>query len=204
MRALPYKTASALTRCDFLKKLLAAAAIRCVAVPEDWLEAAVDQAPQRFPLRDARFELRFAPDWTDGPLTDLTLTADTWSRGLFPQVQFGDSTLSTFAWTIWSRRVDARLTRRALQEWAVPGDYVSLWQEYERRRADFATTQAEYFKALDALDRTVYRVFGVTDTDAQHIRTRLARFPLNQFQPRRPWEIGLGHTAIQYDADRFA
>ncbi len=62
-------------------------------------------------------------------------------------------------------------------------------EELARKSRDGSLAAKEEFAAtLEAVDETVFDLFGLTPGERTHVRTRLASFPLNRMRLRYPWD----------------
>jgi len=176
--------------------------------PDEWLlsevEARIEQQ-QPYKLSDRALGLNLS-NWTSTEVSvkELTLNSDFIQAGSF-SFKVVDSDLAELVYKLLTLISDEETTisKQTIQKLLIPGDYVALMQEYRQRIANFQQVEYDFLAVLDQIDNAVYEMFGVSDEEKAHIEQRLSNFPLNQLQPRYPWDNVRGRPIKAYTEDRF-
>ncbi len=91
-----------------------------------------------------------------------------------------------------------------LQRLFIPDDYKNILEEYEMRNQAFASVREKFFRILEEINDAVFDLFRLDEAEREHIRKRLAEFPLSKLVPRYPWEVSEASRGVQsYQEDRF-
>ncbi len=176
--------------------------------PDEWLlsevEARIEQQ-QPYKLSDRALGLNFS-NWTPNEVTvhELTLNGNFIQADLF-SFELIDSDLAELVYKLLTLIGDENTTisKRTIQKLVIPRDYATLMQEYRQRIANFQQVESDFLAVLDKIDNAVYEMFGLRDEEKAHIEQRLSNFPLNQLQPRYPWDNVRSRPIKAYTEDRF-
>lgn len=175
--------------------------------PDEWLLSEVETRieTKRYKLSDRRLGLNFS-NWSDEevPVQELSLDGNSITAGLF-SLQLVDANLAELVYKLLVLNIDedSSIAKVTIQKLLVPPDYAELMEEYRQRLATFEKVEADFFAALDTIDRAVCEMFGLSEAETAHIETRLKSFPLNKLQPRYPWETVKPRPIKAYTEDRF-
>ena len=175
--------------------------------PDEWLLSEVETRIEtsRYKLSDRHLGLSFS-NWSpeDVLVEELTLGGNCIQAGLF-SLELIDADLAELVYKLLTLNADEETTisRAIIQKLLVPQDYAALMQGYRQRSSGFQQVESEFFAVLDRIDDRVYAMFGLTDDEKTHIENRLASFPLNQLQPRYPWQTVKPRSIKAYTSDRF-
>jgi hypothetical protein len=156
-------------------------------------------------LSDRRLGLNFS-NWSDEevPVEELSFDGNSITAGLF-SLELVDANLAELVYKLLALNLDegSSIAKVTIQKLLVPPDYAELMEEYRQRLATFEKVEAGFFAALDKIDEAVCEMFEFAETEKAHIETRLNSFPLNQLQPRYPWETVKSRPIKAYTEDRF-
>jgi hypothetical protein len=160
---------------------------------------------KRYKLSDRRLGLNFS-NWSDEevPVEELSFDGNSITAGLF-SLELVDANLAELVYKLLALNLDegSSIAKVTIQKLLVPPDYAELMEEYRQRLATFEKVEAGFFAALDKIDEAVCEMFEFAETEKAHIETRLNSFPLNQLQPRYPWETVKSRPIKAYTEDRF-
>ncbi|MFP4134879.1 MAG: class I SAM-dependent DNA methyltransferase [Halothece sp.] len=176
--------------------------------PDEWLlsevEARIEQQ-QPYKLSDRALGLNFS-NWTPNEVTigELTLNGNFIQAGVF-SLTLVDSDLAELVYKLLTLISDKEtiISKQTIQKLLIPRDYSALMQEYRQRITNFQQVQSDFLAILDKIDNAVYEMFGLNEEEKAHIEQRLSNFPLNQLQPRYPWDNVRVRPIKAYTADRF-
>lgn len=176
--------------------------------PDQWLLATVETriTQQRYKLSDRALGLNFS-QWTPEAVTPqhLTLNGNRIETDSF-YLEVADADLATLVYKLLTLNAEenSSISRKVIQKLLIPQNYPQLMAEYQQRSLHFQQVEADFFAVLDKIDHTVYEWFGLSDQEKTHIEQRLSSFPLNQLQPRYPWDNVKPKPIKAYTEDRFA
>ncbi len=176
--------------------------------PDAWLLSEVETRIQRnrYRLSDRILGLNFT-NWSpeDVPVEELTLDRNYIRAGVF-WLELRDADVAELVYKLITLNAEeeATISRAIIQKLLIPQDYATLMQDYRQRCASFQQVESDFFAVLNQIDRIVYGMFGLTEEEKIHIENRLASFPLNQLQPRYPWQTVKPRPIKAYTIDRFA
>ena len=174
--------------------------------PNEWLLSEVEKqiVRSRYRLSDRSLGLNFS-NWSqeDVLAEELILDNNYIRTGLF-SIELVNADLAELVYLLLTNSTDETISRATIQKLNVPQDYTTLMQNYRQRFADFQEVESDFFNALHQIDETVYTMFNITDEEKNHIKNRLASFPLNKLQPRYPWQTVRPRSIKAYTEDRFA
>lgn len=176
--------------------------------PDEWLLSEVETRIQssRYILRERHLGLNFT-HWTP---EDVEVEALSWDGNLLKagvfSFELGDADLGELVYKLLTLNADnnASISRGTIQKLLIPQDYTALMQEYRKRRLNFQEVEADFIATLAEIDETIYEMFGLTECLRATIEKRLSSFPLNQRQPRYPWQTVKPRPIKTYTEDRFA
>ncbi|AFZ43041.1 N-6 DNA methylase [Halothece sp. PCC 7418] len=176
--------------------------------PDEWLlsevETRIDQQ-KPYKLSDRALGLNFS-NWTTNDVTvqELTVNDNFIQADLF-SFALVDSDLAALVYKLLTLIGDeeTKIGKKTIQKLLIPLDYSALMEEYRQRIANFQQVESDFLAVLDKIDNAVYEMFGLSDAEKAHINYRLSNFPLNQLQPRYPWDTVRTRPIKAYTADRF-
>lgn len=176
--------------------------------PDEWLLSEVETRIQRsrYILRERHLGLNFT-HWTP---EDVEVEALSWEGNLLKagvfSFELGDADLGELVYKLLTLNAEnnASISRGTIQKLLIPQDYTALMQEYRKRRSNFQEVEADFMATLAEIDETIYEMFGLTEEERATIEKRLSSFPLNQLQPRYPWQTVKPRPIKTYTEDRFA
>ncbi|MEB3267563.1 MAG: hypothetical protein VKJ09_03395, partial [Leptolyngbya sp.] len=175
--------------------------------PDEWLLAEVESRLEnsRHKLSDGALQLNLA-NWSPESVLveELSLTENRIHAGLF-FLELVDDEVAELVYKLLTLNADddAEISKAIIQKLVVPQDYSDLMQTHRRRLANFQQVEADFFAVLAQIDAAVYDLFGLTTAEKAHIEARLNQFPLNQLQPRYPWQTVKPRPIKAYTSDRF-
>jgi len=176
--------------------------------PDEWLLSEVETQIEtsRYKLSDRNLGLNFA-NWSpeDVLVEELMLDSNCIRAGLF-SLELVDADVIELVYKLLTLNADEETTisRAIIQKLLIPQNYAVLMQDYRQRSAGFQQVESDFFAVLNRIDDTVYTMFELMDDEKTHIEHRLASFPLNQLQPRYPWQTVKPRPIKAYTSDRFA
>ncbi len=176
--------------------------------PDEWLLSEVETRIQRsrYILRERHLGLNFT-HWTP---EDVEVEALSWEGNLLKagvfSFELGDADLGELVYKLLTLNAEnnASISRGTIQKLLIPQDYTALMQEYRKRRSNFQEVEADFMATLAQIDETIYEMFELTEEERATIEKRLSSFPLNQLQPRYPWQTVKPRPIKTYTEDRFA
>ena len=176
--------------------------------PEEWLLSEVENRIQekRYKLSERHLGLTFI-NWSPDDVTvaELSLDHQFIRSGLF-WFELVNEDLAELVFKLLTLNLedDSKVSKGTIQKLLIPQDYRSLMQEYRQRLVSFQQVELDFFAVLAKIDEAVYTMFDLTAEEKAHIEQRLGSFPLNQLQPRYPWQTVKPRPIKAYTEDRFA
>jgi hypothetical protein len=176
--------------------------------PEEWLLSEVENRIQekRYKLSERHLGLTFI-NWGSDDVTvaELSLDHQFIRSGLF-WFELVNEDLAELVFKLLTLNLedDSKVSKGTIQKLLIPQDYRSLMQEYRQRLVSFQQVELDFFAVLAKIDEAVYTMFDLTAEEKAHIEQRLGSFPLNQLQPRYPWQTVKPRPIKAYTEDRFA
>jgi hypothetical protein len=172
--------------------------------PDEWLLSYLAELPpsQCIKLAADVAGLTFGA-WMDPKAGEIELSGNRLSSGL-SWFEVADNDVAEIVAKILARDPDDFITRSTVQRLIVPRDWAKTMEEYRSRSDAFSAVRSSFHATLQAIDKLIYRAFGVTKQEQAHVERRLSSFPLNRLVPRYPWAAVKPRPLKAYTEDRFA